>query len=120
MTERIYYVGASLSLESRLRLGLEKAHSTIIYSRRWFPYKKGKFYPLVVEPPYRQDVFNNIPVLRFESLRLLERHIELRNDGATWDYDDFKSHISLECHLKQLPDYPLTLEDEYYSTWEQT
>lgn len=113
---KIYYVGARLCAESAAILGeLKRPHVTIAYSRKWFPYKRGEFFPLVIEPPFWQEQFGDLTVLRFNSSRLFERHIELRNAGATWDYEDFKAHIT----TKTLPDQPLVLEHEYYRTWEE-
>lgn len=112
----IYYVGAHLSAESAAILGeLKRPHVTIAYSRKWFPYKQGKFYPLVIEPPFWQEQFGILTVLRFQSSRLFERHIELRNAGATWDFEGFKAHIT----TRTLLDQPLVLESEYYGTWEE-
>lgn len=117
--ERIYYVGARLSWESSVKCGLDQlGHATLIYSRKWFPYRQAAFFPLIIEPPYDLDVFGDgINVLRFFNQRLFERHIELRNVGAGWDYDDFKAHITLRTPVS--PDTPLTFTHEYYQTWEQ-
>jgi len=124
---RIYYVGALLAPESvfllwRKTVVVKKPHATIIYSKAWFPYKEAQCFPLVVEPPYIFERLRNQLVLRFDNQRLFERHIELRAAGATWDYPDFKAHISLGNFTGQgweLPDFPLTFSKEYYQTWDE-
>ncbi len=125
----IYYVGADIAPESIARLyrlfgeeGTPKhPHVTIIYSRTWFPYKLGRFYPLVIEPPYIFDILGGHAAMRFNSQRLFERHIEMRNDGASWDHDKFQSHITIGgrgLHYTP-PDFPIILSNEYYQTWSE-
>jgi hypothetical protein len=126
---RIYYVGALLAPESvfllwRKPVTVKKPHATIIYSKEWFPYKEAACFPLVIEPPYKFERLQDQIVLRFNSPRLFERHIELRNYGATWDYPDFKAHISLGNFIgieweNSPPDFPLTFSKEYYQTWDE-
>lgn len=122
----IYYVGAHISLDSQFLLWRhfgtvpKHLHATIVYSRTWFSYRPGKFYPLIIEPPYKSEVLNGIHVMSFFNQRLFERHAELRDAGASWDYDTFQSHISIGVRGVHytLPDFPITLSNEYYQTWE--
>lgn len=120
---RIYYVGARLSEASSARLAPgRRLHATIAYSREWFPYRPARdLYPLVVVPPFAVDALGNVPVLRFADLGLTRRHEELLAAGATWDYPDFKSHVSLPARPfpEFVPPSILVLEDEYYQTWEE-
>lgn len=125
----IYYVGADIASESILDLWhhfgtLPKhPHVTIIYSKnKWFPYKFGKFFPLVIEPPYKYDEFREQTVLRFKSQRLFERYTELLNMGAISDYGTFQPHITIgpkALWKPLLPDFPIILSNEYYQTWEE-
>ena len=122
----IYYVGAKVAEASSIKLCVctetqqIKFHSTIIYSRRWFPYKPAQFFPLILEPPFSWDTFDGITVLRFNNQRLFERHIELRNAGASWDYPTFQAHISFgKIPTSAVPNFPIVLEHEYYSTWHE-
>ena len=134
MPNTIYYVGAKLSPESAFLLwcytgtALRNLHTTIIYSRKWFPYKEARFFPLTIEPPYlKYEMLLDQLVMTFENTRLFERYIELRNLGATTDFDHFKAHITLGNRMpkgfadppgnKHLPDFPLTFSNEYYRTW---
>lgn len=135
----IYYVGAEISFESRSLLyrhfgtELEHPHATIIYSHKWFPYKTAKCFPLIIEPAYEYLVLRGNLVLKFENNRFFLRHIELRNLGASSDFDHFTSHITigpikiwemydqLEYLTKAIPSpkFPITLSNEYYGTWEE-
>ena len=127
--EKIYYVGAEVSFESRTLLlkhfGTEmpKPHSTLIYSRKWFPYKAAKCFPLIIEPPYSLKILKESLVLSFENYRFFQRYIELRNLGATFDYDHFDSHITISEKTQwdvanlPTPTFPITLSHEYYGTW---
>ena len=129
MPATIYYVGAKLSLESTFLLWcytgtlIKNPHTTIIYSRKWFPYKEAEFFPLTIEPPYiGYENFRDQPVLLFHNSRLFERYVELRNLGATLDHETYKMHISIGIAKdkqlpNKLPDFPLTFCAEYYRTW---
>ena len=129
MSNTIYYVGAKLSTESEFLLWRHTGttrknfHTTLVYSRIWFPYKEAQFFPLTIEPPYIDyEMLIGQLVLTFQNQRLFERHIELRNLGATSDHIAFKTHITLgSCQFgpggKPLPDFPLTFSNEYYRTW---
>ena len=121
----IYYVGATVAPESQFRLWhhfgsiAKHPHVTLAYSRKWFPYKPAKFFPLVIEPPYKFEDLGELKVLSISSQRLFERHIELRNAGAEWDFDQFRAHITLGIIGAPLPDFPIILSSENYQTWEE-
>jgi hypothetical protein len=121
----IYYVGLRLSQQSQKDIHNQygiahKLHSTIVYSRTWFPYKPRLPAGLIVDPPLIVDYFGDIAVLRFTSDILTARHNELRSTGASWDYEDFKSHISLG-KIRDIASFqrPIIFGDEYYMTWEE-
>jgi hypothetical protein len=135
MNDTIYYVGAEVSFESRFLLWkhfayeMPRPHATIIYSRKWFPYRTAKCFPLIIEPPYWLEVLEESLVLRFENQRLSERYNELRNFGATADHEYFKSHITISPPISpnkwditklHTPRFPITLSNEYYGTWKET
>jgi hypothetical protein len=126
----IYYVGAEVDFNSQQLLHrhfgtlMPRPHATLVYSRKWFPYKTAKCFPLILEPPYELLLLKESLVLKFENYRFLERHIELRNLGATSDHDRFTPHITIQEGLNFIPNYPLpkfpiTLSNEYYGTWEE-
>ena len=122
---KIYYVGAQLSKHDSKWLGSDKLlHVTLIYSRAWFPYKpQVDKYPLVIVPPFIEDYFGLVRVIRFNDYGLERRHNEFIAAGATWDYEGFKSHISIP-HQKDLMDKLeftkfMVLTHEYYMTWDE-
>lgn len=128
MTNRIYYVGARVSIGSAFLLrhffgsSKLKLHSTIIYSCNvWFPYREAKFFPLIIEPPYTVEEWNKEFILRYYSDKIFQRYIELRSLGAHSDYPDFKSHITLGDYYKtgRVPNFPIRFDREYYQTWEE-
>ncbi len=128
--ETIYYVGYRLSRESEILLsryynlaGIKKLHSTVIYSKRWFPYRWSPLSITVLETKHH-EVFNGILVLRFNSEALEERHENLLAAGATWDYEGFKAHVSIgkiEEVSEGIGPYagPIILQTEYYQTWQE-
>jgi hypothetical protein len=121
----IYYVGLRVSPHSQQNLQKKyniasNLHSTIIYSRTWFPYKPKLPSGLIIDPPFTVDYFENIAVLRFSNELLTERHNELKKLGASWDYNDFKAHISLGPITRvSSPEFSISFSDEYYMTWEE-
>lgn len=128
---KIYYVGADVSFKSRTLLfrhfntEMPRPHSTLIYSRSWFQYKTAKFFPLTIEPPYRLEMLKESLVLLFENYRFFERYIELRNLGASSDFETIKPHITISEKIQwdlsnlPIPKFPITLSSEYYGTWEE-
>jgi len=76
-------------------------HSTIAYSRSPVDWTQTIFAPLegkvIVEPTsFKMKVLaGNVLVLAFESEELEERWRELRNEGASWDFETFQPHITL-------------------------
>ncbi len=123
----VYYVGSRLSPESAIglcahfNLPQNKFHATLIYSKEWFTYKDDKPYPIIVDPPFKIDVFYKQVVLLLKSPELVLRHQEFRASGATWDFPDFKLHITLgkDCPLISPPTFPLVFDKEYYGTWKE-
>ncbi len=127
----IYYVGADIAPESKQNLykhfgtEIKRPHSTLVYSRKWFPYKTAKCFPIVIEPPYELEILKDSLVLCFYNQRFFHRYTELRNLGATSDHDHFKSHITIsntefwDVTNMIRPDFPITLSNEYYGTWEE-
>jgi hypothetical protein len=123
----IYYVGVDIAPESQFRLWhhfgstIQHPHITLAYSREWFEYKPGRFYPLVIEPPFELEILRDLQVLRMSNSRLSERHLELRNSGAAWDFDDFRMHLSISpagmIHTSRIPNFPIIAISEYYRTW---
>jgi|SRR6185312_4306053 len=124
---KIYYVGLDLSdswccaVSQLLKLSQPKRfHATIIYSRTWFPYKPWRFEKLFTKPT-GIEIFNGLKVLRFEDVQIAARHQQFREAGATWDYLDYKGHITIG-PAETTPDiFPpiITFESEYYQTWEE-
>ncbi len=127
----IYYVGADIAPESKWNLfkhfgtEIKRPHSTLVYSRKWFPYKTARCFPIVIEPPYYLEILRDSLTLRFKNQRFFERHDELRNLGASSDHEIFKPHITIsegvEWDLKNIPfpKFPIILSNEYYGTWEE-
>jgi hypothetical protein len=126
----IYYVGAEVDFNSQQLLFrhfgtlMPRSHATLVYSRNWFPYKTAKCFPLILEPPYEFLLLRESLVLKFENYRFFNRHIELRNLGASSDHDHFTPHITIQEGLNFIPNYtlpkfPITLSNEYYGTWEE-
>lgn len=120
---KVYYVGARLSKEDSRLLGSfhKQLHATIIYSRKWFPYEypHQALFPLEIKPEFWIEKLGALTVLRFDTLTLSERHKEFLRRGATWDYPNYKAHITLPNTLATIPTRPLTLEYEYYGTWKE-
>jgi hypothetical protein len=123
----VYFVGSQLSSESAIglcahfNLSRSKFHATIIYSKDWFTYKDDKPYPIIVDPPFKLDIFSKQVVLILHSPEIVLRHQELRASGASWDHFNFKPHISLgkDCPMKVPPTFPLVFDKEYYGTWKE-
>lgn len=123
----IYYVGLRVDRLSTSRLidffSLERStrlHTTIIYSRVWFPYKGDSNRIYIVRPPYFMDVFFGKTVLCFASKDITARHREIIDAGGTTDFPQYKPHITLGCAFQeQLPKFNIQLNAEYYRTWEE-
>lgn len=119
--KKIYYVGAALDCTSSAVLGSpnKPLHITLIYSHFWFPYKPDKgLYPLTLTDGFTFDKFNDIHVLRITSEDLTNRHKTFLTGGASWDYPDYKPHVSLPNKMEFFPP-AITLTGEYYMTWEE-
>lgn len=111
-----------------------KFHTTLLYSRKYLPdYKpKGKYDSPLVGKPGSFDIWRSKPtdgsdpayclVLKYSCPELTKRHEELMKEhGATFDYDEYRPHITLsydvgkEFDLKDLPEFdgPIEIELEY-------
>lgn len=129
MTEIIYYVGMDLDPDSEIVLRWiykeqmnqelpRHLHSTLAYSRQWFPYKASRLTNIVLYPPFGNIWFGDSLVLTYKHPIIYRRHLELRRAGATFDYDEFTGHITLGKVEPNLIDFPITLSNEYYQTWQ--
>lgn len=100
----------------------DKLHSTLLFSRKYLPdYKPaGKYDPTLVGKPIGFEVWPTRPadgskparclVLRYDCPELEKRHKELmKMHNATYDFPDYKPHITLSYDIgdldeKKLPD----------------
>lgn len=95
-------------------------HTTIMYSRKYVDVKSTK-YMLSIDPKtYSLDIFgNNILVLKYKSLFLKNKWKDLIKLGATYDFDEYKIHMTLsykfygDIKKLKIPTFPLILEEEY-------
>lgn len=129
MSDIIYYVGLRVIDNSQRKLleyfpesSVKRFHSTLIYSRQWFPYKGDPSIEYIIEPPYKLDIFHNLLVLLYGNAEITARHNSFLVDGANWDYKDFRSHITLGPRVPhdfptRVPNFPIILTGEYYRTW---
>jgi uncharacterized protein len=82
-------------------LATSEAHTTLAYSKTPVDWEKPAFAPRsdTVTSQGGQRFFeildHGVLVLRFESQELKARWHELVQAGASWDYLDFKAHITL-------------------------
>jgi hypothetical protein len=111
-----------------------KLHCTILYSRKYLPEYKacGKYEKPLVGKPVEFDIWKTSPsdpkedktnclVLKFECDDLVARHKDLMKEhGATFDYDEYRPHLTLsynvgDLNIKDLPMYdgPIEIEEEY-------
>jgi len=77
----------------------DQMHATIVYSKRKFNWTEvePKTNRLIIKGGKRSiEVFDkNAVVLQFQSNKLLKRWNFFRRIGASWDYDGYKSHITI-------------------------
>ena len=101
----------------------EDLHTTIMYSTKYINVENKK-YTLYIDPKtYSLEIFGkNILVLRYETSTLSNRWKELIDMGATYDFDEFKIHMTLSYEFRggkrklrklKIPTFPLILEREY-------
>jgi len=109
-------------------------HTTILFSRKFLPdYKAaGKYDEMIVAKPKQWNVWKTSPsdpnaektnclVLETNCPALVERHKELMDEhGGTYDYDEYKTHLTLsydigDFDVKDLPlfDQDIEIEEEY-------
>jgi hypothetical protein len=98
-------------------------HSTIAYSRKDFPHELDES-NISVHPKDISgfDLFGdnkNVLVMKFNSKELHERHNETIKNGAMYDYDSYKPHITLnydytvDISKLEKPNFPIILNNEY-------
>lgn len=80
----------------------DELHTTIAYSRRAVDWMKmGESYgQTLVIPPGGPRVVQPLGpggavVLMFNSAALARRHLDMRRDGASWDYSEYQPHITI-------------------------
>ena len=107
------------------RISRDKLHSTVVYSRKWIPFRP-KAVDIQVNPrTYEWKMFGDeeeVLVLAFRSPELHNRWKQARNLGATWDYDDYSPHVTLSYDAKgfdfsslPLPKFPLRIIKEEHT-----
>jgi len=122
----IYYVGLEVSQHSSEQLcrfydiKTKRLHSTLAYSREWFPYKRlDRKY--TIHPPYNTDLFCSLIVLCYSDIEITNRHKDFLSSGAKWNFDEFKSHITIGPipFTTKVPDFQIIFSHEYYGTWRE-
>lgn len=77
----------------------DQMHATIVYSKKKFDWSivKPKTNRLIIKGGERSiEIFDkSAVVLKFQSNKLWERWNFFRKIGASWDYDGYKSHITI-------------------------
>lgn len=114
----------------------EKFHTTLVYSRKYIPEYEpaGKYPEPMIGTPVRLDVWKTKPtdgsepsnclVMEYDCPELTARHEELMAEhGATHDYPEYRTHVSLSYSIgdldyKTLPDIiegigPIEIVEEY-------
>ena len=115
-------------------LSSKKLHSTVLYSRKYLPNYKplglinppwiGKFKHFNVfqgRPKKEGDPSTNCLVMEYECLEQTQRFNELMKEhDATYDYDDYKTHVTLSYNIgdfeyQKLPpiDFDIEITEEY-------
>lgn len=104
----------------------DKMHTTVLYSRKYLPdYEAAGNYPKpLIGTPTSFDVWKsnnedgssaNCLVIEYDCPELTKRHDDLMEEhGATYDYDNYKTHITLsydigDMDIKDLPDFKKTV-----------
>lgn len=102
----------------------EPFHVTLILdAHQKIPYNPVKYDPpLIINPKtYKFDIFEGSLVLLFDSIKLIKKHLMLRDKyDIEWEYDEYKPHITLDYEWDavksnriQLPKFPIKLSHEY-------
>lgn len=125
MADIIYYVGLRVSQKSEqalckfYNLPPKRLHSTIIYSRTWFPFKESDK-TIVITPPYKTKIFSGLTVVCYSNNDILLRYAEFLSTGGSSDYPSFHPHISIGGpFLDAVPNFDITFDGEYYRTWKE-
>lgn len=108
---------------------MKDLHTTLLYSRKHLPEytAQGKYQPPLNGNPLKLKTWktqegDTCLVLPFESKELYQRHKDLmREHDATWDYDDYKPHITLsydvgkdfDVNILPLFSKPIKIVEEY-------
>lgn len=86
----------------------EKMHVTVCYSKKPIKWPNPRKNVLVLEDIQTSiDWFgenNDIMVLKFESKWLKDRWSEFQDLGATWDWGDYESHITISYKMEKRDD----------------
>jgi len=103
-------------------------HITLVYSKADFPWTVMDTLedPIVVEPAalfwevFKTESGSNCLVLRMEHPALLARHKQAMEAGATNDFPDYKSHITISYDIGEvqietipIPDFEIEIIGEY-------
>ena len=111
----------------------DSMHCTLLYSRKYCPdYKAaGKLDPPMTGTPAGYDIWEsqsegtgaktNCLVMEFTCQEMVDRHnFLMKTHGATHDYDEYKTHVTLsydvgDLTVEDLPRYkgPLKMVEEY-------
>jgi len=77
----------------------DQMHVTIVYSKKkldWSTIEPNSNRLIIKGGKRSLDIFDkSAVVLKFQSNKLLDRWEFFREIGASWDYDDYKSHITI-------------------------
>lgn len=100
----------------------DKFHTTLLYSRKHLPHYEppGKINPAWVGKPTELKVWKSQPpdptnclVLLYECDDLIDRHEYLMKEhGATFDYDEYRPHITLSYDIGDMDVKQLSPIDE--------
>lgn len=80
----------------------EKLHTTIVYSRKWIPFQPVKALGNLAVNAWLESwdtKYGTTLVLKFDSPMLKERHEYANILGATYDFDEYKAHVTLSYDL---------------------
>lgn len=91
-------------------LASDKLHTTVVYSRKKVDLKLPTVNDWQTEKTYRLEKFGNALVMIIKCPELDKLHKLALDKGATYDYDEYHSHITLSYDEKDF-----TLEDKEYS-----
>lgn len=108
---------------------IDEFHITIVATAKTIPWEisevSEKAIPLEWKIWGRTDDFGGTLVLLVSNEWLTARHTEARIRGATWDFDDYRPHVTLSYDCEdfdiaelEVPDFDLLLNEEYVEDFE--